>query len=126
MRKLLAVHGRLWRSRSPSAPRRAPTSSRSASSTSAPSATTAGPTSTTRDCLAVEEAFGDKVETVYVENVAEGPDAERAITRLARDGAGIIFTTSFGYMDPTNKVAKNFPEREVRARHRLQARPRRT
>ena len=41
---------------------------------------------------------------------AEGPDAERAITRLARDGAGIIFTTSFGYMDPTNKVAKNFPD----------------
>ena len=60
--------------------------------------------------LAVEAAFGDNVETVYVENVAEGPDAERAITRLARDGAGIIFTTSFGYMDPTNKVAKNFPD----------------
>ena len=60
--------------------------------------------------LAVEKAFGDKVETVYVENVAEGPDAERAITRLARDGAGIIFTTSFGYMDPTIKVAKNFPD----------------
>ena len=63
-----------------------------------------------RGRLAVEEAFGDKVETVYVENVAEGPDAERAITRLARDGAGIIFTTSFGYMDPTIKVAKNFPD----------------
>ncbi len=60
--------------------------------------------------LAVEEAFGDRVETVYVENVAEGPDAERAITRLARDGAGIIFTTSFGFMDPTIKVAKNFPD----------------
>ena len=60
--------------------------------------------------LAVEAALGDKVETVYVENVAEGPDAERAITRLARDGAGLIFTTSFGYMDPTNKVAKNFPD----------------
>ena len=60
--------------------------------------------------LAVEAALGDKIETVYVENVAEGPDAERAITRLARDGAGLIFTTSFGYMDPTNKVAKNFPD----------------
>ena len=60
--------------------------------------------------LAVEEAFGEKVETVYVENVAEGPDAERAITRLARDGAGIIFTTSFGFMDPTIKVAKSFPD----------------
>ena len=60
--------------------------------------------------LAIEEAFGDKVETVYVESVPEGPDAERAITRLARDGAGIIFTTSFGFMDPTIKVAKNFPD----------------
>ena len=60
--------------------------------------------------LAVEEAFGDRVETVYVENVAEGPDAERAIERLARQGAGIIFTTSFGFMDPTIKVAKRFPD----------------
>ena len=60
--------------------------------------------------IAIEEALGDRVETVYVENVAEGPDAERAITRLARDGAGLIFTTSFGYMDPTIKVAKRFPD----------------
>ena len=60
--------------------------------------------------LAVEEALGDQVETVYVENVAEGADAERAIERLARDGAGLIFTTSFGYMDPTIKVAKRFPD----------------
>ena len=34
----------------------------------------------------VEEKLGDKVETPYVENVPEGPDAERAIERLARDG----------------------------------------
>ena len=58
----------------------------------------------------VEEQLGDKVETVSVESVPEGPDAERAITRLVRDGAGLVFTTSFGYMDPTIKVAKNFPE----------------
>ena len=60
--------------------------------------------------LAVQEEFGDAVETVYVENVAEGPDAERAITRLARQGAGLIFTTSFGFMDPTVKVAERFPD----------------
>ena len=59
--------------------------------------------------LSVEKAFGDKVETVYVEKVAEGPDAERAITRLARQGAGLIFTTSFGFMEPTLNVAKKFP-----------------
>jgi simple sugar transport system substrate-binding protein len=60
--------------------------------------------------LALEEALGDQVETVYVESIPEGADAERAIERLARDGAGLIFTTSFGYMDPTIKVAKRFPD----------------
>ena len=59
---------------------------------------------------AVEEEFGDQVEVVYVENVAEGPDAVRAITRLARQGAGLIFTTSFGFMDPTIEVAERFPD----------------
>lgn len=58
---------------------------------------------------AVEKAFGDKVQTSFVENVSEGPDAERAIERLARDGNKIIFTTSFGFMDPTIKVAKKYP-----------------
>ena len=60
--------------------------------------------------LALEKELGDKVETVFVEKVAEGPDAERVITRLARQGAGLIFTTSFGFMDPTLKVAKRFPK----------------
>ena len=60
--------------------------------------------------LALEKTLGDKVETVFVEKVAEGADAERAITRLARQGAGLIFTTSFGFMNPTLKVAKKFPK----------------
>ena len=54
--------------------------------------------------------FGNKVETTYVENVPEGPDATRVIRDLAKQGNDIIFTTSFGYMDPTLKVAKEFPE----------------
>ena len=60
--------------------------------------------------LALEKALGDKITTSYVEKVAEGPDAERAITRLARQGVGLVFTTSFGYMEPTLKVAKRFPK----------------
>jgi len=59
--------------------------------------------------LAVEEAYGDKVETVYQESVPEGADAERALTQMALGGADIIFTTSFGYMDPTINVAAKFP-----------------
>jgi len=60
--------------------------------------------------LAVEEAFGDKVETVYVESVPEGPDSERVMTQMALQGADLIFTTSFGYMDPTINVAAKFPD----------------
>ncbi len=58
---------------------------------------------------AVEKQFGDKVETVFVESVPEGPDAERVMTQMALEGADLIFTTSFGYMDPTINVAKKFP-----------------
>ncbi len=60
--------------------------------------------------LAVEEHFGDAVETVYQESVPEGADAERAITQMALSGADLIFTTSFGYMDPTIAVAEKFPD----------------
>ncbi|MBU2891646.1 BMP family ABC transporter substrate-binding protein [Celeribacter halophilus] len=59
--------------------------------------------------LKVEEHFGDKVETVFQESVPEGADAERAITQMALSGADLIFTTSFGYMDPTINVAAKFP-----------------
>jgi len=59
--------------------------------------------------LAVEKEFGDKVKTSFVESVKEGPDAERVIRQLAASGHGLIFTTSFGYMNPTLKVAKKFP-----------------
>ncbi len=56
------------------------------------------------------KALGDKVETTYLENVNEGPDSERSIEQLARTGHQLIFTTSFGYMDPTLKVAKKYPK----------------
>ena len=59
--------------------------------------------------LDVEKHFGDKVETVYLENVKYGPDSERAIRAMAKSGADIIFATSFGYMEPMLKVAKEFP-----------------
>jgi basic membrane protein A len=58
----------------------------------------------------VDKELGDKVETSFLENVAEGPDAERAIERLARSGCAIIFTTSFGFMDQTVAVAAKFPD----------------
>ena len=60
--------------------------------------------------LAVEAAYGDDVETTYVESVPEGADAERVLTQMALSGHDLIFTTSFGYMDSTINVAAKFPD----------------
>jgi len=64
---------------------------------------------------AIEKELGDKVETTFVESVQEGPDAERVIRQMASSGHKLIFTTSFGFMNPTLKVAKQFPD--VRFEH---------
>lgn len=60
--------------------------------------------------LEMEAALGDSVETKYIENVPEGAEAERVIRQFAADGYDLIFTTSFGYMNPTIKVAETFPD----------------
>ena len=57
----------------------------------------------------VEKHFGDRVETMFVESVKYGPDAERVMRQMAMQGVDIIFATSFGYMDSMLKVAKDFP-----------------
>jgi basic membrane protein A and related proteins len=64
---------------------------------------------------ALEKALGAQVKTTYVENVPATADAERVIRQLAAAGNDLIFTTSFGYMDATLKVAKLFPK--VRFEH---------
>ena len=51
-----------------------------------------------------------EAHTAYVESVAEGADAEQVIRALARKGFDLIVTTSFGFMDPTETVAKEFPK----------------
>ncbi|MBK0394617.1 BMP family ABC transporter substrate-binding protein [Ramlibacter algicola] len=60
--------------------------------------------------LTLQKALGAQVETRSVENVPEGPDAERVIRDFARQGYKLIFTPSFGYMEPTLKVARDFPD----------------
>jgi simple sugar transport system substrate-binding protein len=58
----------------------------------------------------VEKEFGNRVQTVYVEKVPESADADRVIRQLVNDGCKMIFTTSFGFMDPTIRVAADFPD----------------
>jgi basic membrane protein A len=62
--------------------------------------------------LYVEENVAD-VHTAYVENVAEGADAEQVIRSLARKGFDVIFTTSFGFMDASEVVAEEFPDVDI-------------
>jgi simple sugar transport system substrate-binding protein len=59
--------------------------------------------------LAIESALGNDVKTAFVEDVPEGADAERVINQFAQQGFDLVFTTSFGFMNPTLKVAKRFP-----------------
>jgi basic membrane protein A len=68
-----------------------------------------------RGRLQMEQALGDRVATSFVEKVPEGADAERVIRDLAAQGHKLIFTTSFGFMNPTIKVAEEFPD--VRFEH---------
>ncbi|MBW4561382.1 MAG: BMP family ABC transporter substrate-binding protein [Mojavia pulchra JT2-VF2] len=57
----------------------------------------------------MEANLQDQVKTTFIENVKEGADAEKVIRQLALEANKLICTTSFGYMNPTIKVAKDFP-----------------
>ncbi|HYN48349.1 MAG TPA: BMP family ABC transporter substrate-binding protein [Candidatus Nanopelagicales bacterium] len=46
----------------------------------------------------------------YIENVPEGADSEQVFRSLSRKGFDFIVGTSFGYMDPMDTVAKEFPD----------------
>jgi simple sugar transport system substrate-binding protein len=59
---------------------------------------------------AAEAHFGGRVTTTKVESVPEGPDAEKVLDELADSGHGLIFTTSFGYMNATIKAARRHPD----------------
>jgi simple sugar transport system substrate-binding protein len=60
--------------------------------------------------LELEKNLAGKVTTTFVEKVPEGADAERVIRDLAHQGNKLIFTTSYGFMNPTLKVAEEFPD----------------
>jgi basic membrane protein A len=59
--------------------------------------------------VAIEKKFGNRISTDYLANVDDGLASERSIEQLARSGQKLIFTTSVGFMDPTIKIAKKYP-----------------
>ena len=60
--------------------------------------------------LALEKEFGDEIKTSYVESVPEGADAERVLRDMAANGNKLVFGTTFGYMEPIQKIAPDFPD----------------
>ena len=60
--------------------------------------------------LALEKALGNQVKTTYIENVPDGVEAEKALRQLSQDGNKVIIATTFGYMNPLIKVAKQYPK----------------
>jgi basic membrane protein A len=64
---------------------------------------------------AVQQEFGDKIETSFVEKVPEGPDAERVMRDMVGQGNKLIFGTTFGYMEPMLKVAAD--SKDVKFEH---------
>ena len=59
---------------------------------------------------ALEKEFGDKIKTSYVESVPEGADAGRVLRDMAANGNKLVFGTTFGYMEPIQKIAPDFPD----------------
>ena len=58
----------------------------------------------------IDEHFGGAIITTALDSVSPGVDAERTLTRLARDGNDLVFATSFGFLNATQKVARRFPK----------------
>ena len=59
---------------------------------------------------AVQQKFGQKIATSFIDNVADGPDSERVVRESISQGAKMIVGTSFGYMEPMLRVSRESPE----------------
>lgn len=59
---------------------------------------------------AIQDKFGDRIETSFVESVPESADSERVMRDMAAQGNKLIFATSFGYQEFVQKVAADLPD----------------
>ncbi len=58
----------------------------------------------------IKEKYGDDVTLNIVENIQEGPDADRIMNKMVGDGNKFILLGSFGYMNSGLKLAKRNPD----------------
>lgn len=59
---------------------------------------------------AIKIKYGDAVNITLLENIPEGPDADRIMNKAAADGNAFIILGSFGYMNGGLQLAKQHPE----------------
>ena len=60
--------------------------------------------------LYLEKAMKGKVQTFYMEKVPENAESERIMEKMIAQGAKLIFTTSYGYLEPVLRVAAHHPD----------------
>ncbi len=49
-------------------------------------------------------------QTIYAENIPENSNAERVLEKMVAQGCKLIFTTSYGFLEPAHKVAERHPQ----------------
>ena len=59
---------------------------------------------------AIQEKYGDRIETSFVESVPESADAERVLRDMAAQGNKLVFATSFGYQEFVQKAAADLKD----------------
>ncbi|MCG5480507.1 MAG: twin-arginine translocation signal domain-containing protein, partial [Ensifer alkalisoli] len=57
----------------------------------------------------VKAAYGDKVKVTVIENIAEGPDADRIMNKTVADGNKFLIAGSFGYQNGALQIARRDP-----------------
>jgi basic membrane lipoprotein Med (substrate-binding protein (PBP1-ABC) superfamily) len=60
--------------------------------------------------LYLEKTLPAEVKTTLVENVPETAEVERVMEKMIAQGHKVIFTTSYGYLEPACRVAKRHPD----------------
>ncbi|WP_201026416.1 BMP family ABC transporter substrate-binding protein [Paramesorhizobium deserti] len=58
----------------------------------------------------VKAAYGDKVKVTVIENIQEGPDADRIMTKTVADGNKFLIAGSFGYQNGALQIARRNPD----------------
>ena len=71
----------------------------------------------------IESTLGKKVQTTFAENISENSDAERVMEKMIAQGSKLIFTTSYGYLEPVLRVATRHPDVKFMQLSRFESKP---